>query len=240
MNAIDRPGQQPEQPVHGVPDQSERFRAVAGVQRAGQREYRDQHDGRSDARAVARAGNVDAGDRVRTAGVGYGDNRAVHGSAPTTTGALLSRAACRTPVRPSWPAGKAQTYNVGITNNGSTTEEYFVDARLAGSAPLSLTSLVRPGYDGAARLRVREHPCLPRPDHTTAFTEVASTTGSNPIQFDSSSPWGDPEVALVGGQPGQRIAVREPAGPGVCGRRPDCGRAVRCHGRAQRAGARQR
>jgi hypothetical protein len=30
------------------------------------------------------------------------------------------------------------------------------------------------------------------PTHTTSFLEQASTSGSNPIEFDSSSPAGDP------------------------------------------------
>ncbi len=98
------------------------------------------------------------------------------------------------------PAGKAQTYNVGITNNGSTTEEYFVDARLAGSAPLSLTSLSGPD----TTVPLTEFQNIPEylvPTHSTEFTEVASTTGSNPIVLDSSSPWGDPEVASSVGNP---------------------------------------
>ncbi len=91
-------------------------------------------------------------------------------------------------------AGKAQTYNVGITNNGPTPEEYFVDARLPGSAPLSLTSLTGPG----TTVPLTEFQNVPEylvPSHSTQFTEVASTTGSTPIMFDSSSPWGDPDVA---------------------------------------------
>ena len=60
------------------------------------------------------------------------------------------------------PAGKAQTYNVKVTNNGPTTEEYFVDARLPGSAPLSLTVADRPGYDGAA-YGVEQFPGIPGP-----------------------------------------------------------------------------
>jgi hypothetical protein len=94
-------------------------------------------------------------------------------------------------------AGKAQTYNVSVTNNGSTTEEYFVDARLAGSAPLSLTSF--DGPDTTVPLQESATPSnFPEylvPTHSTEFTEVASTTGSTPIIIDSSSPWGDPEVA---------------------------------------------
>jgi hypothetical protein len=97
-------------------------------------------------------------------------------------------------------AGKEQTYNVSVTNNGSTTEEYFVDARLAGSAPLSLTALNSPDttvpLTGASNF-----PTYLVPTHSTQFTEVASTTGSTPIILDSSSPWGDPEVASSVGNP---------------------------------------
>ena len=96
-------------------------------------------------------------------------------------------AVCRTRVRTKLAAGKAQTYNVGITNNGPTPEEYFVDARLPGSAPLSLTSLTGPD----TTVPLTEFQNIPEylvPSHSTQFTEVASTTGSTPIMFDSSSP----------------------------------------------------
>jgi hypothetical protein len=96
------------------------------------------------------------------------------------------------------PAGQAQTYNVSITNNGPTTEEYFVDPRLPGSTPLSLTSLTGP--DTTVPLTTSQNvPVYLVPTHSTQFTEVASTTGSTPILFDSASPWGDPDVASTVG-----------------------------------------
>ena len=56
--------------------------------------------------------------------------------------------------------GQAQTYNVRITNTGSTPDEYFVDARLPGSTPLSLTSLSGPNT--TVPLNFRECPAVPR------------------------------------------------------------------------------
>jgi hypothetical protein len=95
-------------------------------------------------------------------------------------------------------AGKAQTYNVKVTNNGPTTEEYFVDARLPGSTPLSLTSF--DGPDTTVPLTAASNfPLYLVPSHSTEFTEVASTTGSTPIQIDSGTDWGDPEVASNAG-----------------------------------------
>jgi hypothetical protein len=37
------------------------------------------------------------------------------------------------------------------------------------------------------------------PTHTTAFSESASTSGSQPIEFDSASPAGDPDVGSTAG-----------------------------------------
>jgi Subtilase family/Peptidase inhibitor I9 len=113
---------------------------------------------------------------------------------PTSSGGLPNSSSTRL------KAGRAQTYNVSVTNNGPTTEEYFVDARSPGSAPLALTSL--DGPDTTVPLTVFQNiPLYLVPTHSTQFTEVASTTGSNPIILDSSSPWGDPEVASNVGNP---------------------------------------
>ena len=95
-------------------------------------------------------------------------------------------------------AGQGQTYNLRITNNGPTPEAYFVDARNPGSTPLSLVSLTGP--DTTVPLTVTQNiPLYLFPTHTTAFTAVASTTGSTPIQFDSGAPAGDPDVASTVG-----------------------------------------
>ncbi len=92
-------------------------------------------------------------------------------------------------------AGRAQTYDVRVTNDGPQPEAYFVDPRLPGSAPMSLVSLSAGGNDTTVPLNVTENiPVYLFPTHTTAFTAVATTTGSTPIQFDSLGPAGDPDV----------------------------------------------
>jgi len=102
------------------------------------------------------------------------------GGLPNSSGTKLAR-------------GQAQTYNVRITNTGSTPDEYFVDARLPGSTPLSLSSLFGPNT--TVPLNSSENvPLYLVPSHTTAFTGVASTTGTTPIQFDSGWAFGDPDI----------------------------------------------
>ncbi|MBV9050104.1 MAG: S8 family serine peptidase, partial [Solirubrobacterales bacterium] len=115
--------------------------------------------------------------------------------------------------------GQAQTYNVRITNNGPAPEAYFVDARLPGSTPLSLTSLTSP--DTTVPLNVTKNaPLYLIPSHSTAWTGVATTTGSTPIQFDLGAPWGDPDVAsTVGTQVSASFAAPEVA-PGLTGMFP--------------------
>ena len=113
-------------------------------------------------------------------------------SVPASPGGLPNSSSTRL------PKGQAQTYNVKVTNNGPTTEEYFADARSPGSTPLSLTSFTGP--DTTVPLTVASNfPEYLVPSHSTEFTEVASTAGSTPIMIDSSSPWGDPEVASSAG-----------------------------------------
>ncbi|MBV9806905.1 MAG: hypothetical protein JO286_06970 [Solirubrobacterales bacterium] len=106
---------------------------------------------------------------------------AASGGLPNSSGTILT-------------SGQAQTYNVHITNNGPSPEAYFVDGRLPGSTPLSLTSLTGP--DTTVPLNFSQNiPQYLIPSHSTAFTGVASTTGSTPIQFDLGWNFGDPDVA---------------------------------------------
>ncbi|HEX4011266.1 MAG TPA: S8 family serine peptidase [Solirubrobacteraceae bacterium] len=96
------------------------------------------------------------------------------------------------------PAGKAQTDDVRITNNGPAPEEYFIDARQSGSAQLSLTSVSTP--DTTVPLTdASNFPVYLLPTDSTAFTATASTTGSTPIEFDSEGPSGDPDIGSTVG-----------------------------------------
>ncbi len=89
--------------------------------------------------------------------------------------------------------GQPHTYNVRVTNTGPEPEAYFIDARLPGSAPMSLTALTTP--DTTVPLNFNEPvPAYELPTHTTALTGVATTTGSTPIQFDMEPFAGDPDV----------------------------------------------
>ncbi len=110
--------------------------------------------------------------------------------------------------------GQAQTYDVRITNNGSSPDEYFVDARLPGSTPLSLTSFTSP--DTTVPLNVNENfPLYLVPSHTTAFTGVAGTTGSTPIQFDSGWAFGDPDIISTVGSTVSGSLSANPVAQGV-------------------------
>jgi subtilisin family serine protease len=96
------------------------------------------------------------------------------------------------------PAGQAQTYNVKITNNGPSPEEYFVDARQPTSTQLSLTSVSSP--DTTVPLTTSSNfPVYLVPTDTTGFSATASTTGSTPIEFDSQGPIGDPDIGSTVG-----------------------------------------
>ena len=102
------------------------------------------------------------------------------GGLPNSTGTKLAK-------------GQAQTYNVRITNNGSTPDEYFVDARLPGSTPLSLSSLFGPNT--TVPLNFGENvPVYLVPSHTTAFTGVAGTTGRDADSVRLGLDFGDPDI----------------------------------------------
>ena len=110
--------------------------------------------------------------------------------------------------------GQAQTYNVRITNNGTTPDEYFVDARLSGSTPLSLTSFTSPNT--TVPLNVTENvPLYLVPSHTTAFTGAANTTGSTPIQFDAAWAFGDPDIISTVGSTVSGSLSANPVAQGV-------------------------
>lgn len=110
--------------------------------------------------------------------------------------------------------GQAQTYNIRITNNGPAPEEYFADGRLPGSTPLSLTALTGP--DTTVPLNVTENlPLYLVPSHSTAFTGVASTTGSTPIQFDAGWAFGDPDISSTVGSTVSGSLSANPIAQGV-------------------------
>ena len=91
-------------------------------------------------------------------------------------------------------AGKPYTYDVTITNPGTTPDFVFADARLPGSATYSLGAFDSP--DATEPLSSSGNiPAYIVPTDTTGLLETASTTGTVPIQFDSAGPSGDPDLA---------------------------------------------
>jgi subtilisin family serine protease len=90
--------------------------------------------------------------------------------------------------------GKSVTYWVNVTNSGSTPEQYFTDARLGGIKAMHLVS-VTSGATVAPLANTDNFPVYLVPTDTTGLKDTASTTGSTPIQFDSSSPAGDPDFS---------------------------------------------
>ena len=87
-------------------------------------------------------------------------------------------------------AGTAKTIDVKVTNDGTTPEQYFVDARLDQTAVLNLASVTGPTVTVPI-----PGPTIPTylvPSHTTSITATASA--SAPIFFDYSWYFGDPDL----------------------------------------------
>ena len=91
-------------------------------------------------------------------------------------------------------AGHSYAYNVEIRNTGDAPEVYFLDARLSSTTAMNLEALNNP--DTTAPLNFSENiPIYLVPTGSTSLGEQATTTGNEPIEFDSSSPAGDPDLA---------------------------------------------
>jgi hypothetical protein len=98
--------------------------------------------------------------------------------------------------------GRPQTFNVTVHNNGPDPEVYFLDARLPESTTETLATTA------GTTNTVTEPNSLASPNpfavylvptHTTALAEQASTSGPQPIMFDSAGPAGDPDLASTQG-----------------------------------------
>ena len=90
--------------------------------------------------------------------------------------------------------GIGRTVDVKVTNQGTTPEAYFVDARLDRSVELSLVSSTGPSVTVPVSSAT-----VPRylvPSHTTSITATASA--SVPIFFDYSWAFGDPDLISSG------------------------------------------
>ncbi len=96
-------------------------------------------------------------------------------------------------------AGSANTYDLTIKNTGPSFESFFPDARLPGSTQLNLGPL-NGSSSTTVPLTVNSNiPVYLVPTNSTALNEQASTSGPQPIQFDSSAPAGDPDIASTAG-----------------------------------------
>jgi hypothetical protein len=88
------------------------------------------------------------------------------------------------------PAGTPVTVNVTVTNNGSTPEEFFIDARTAGQVAQKLAaqtagSLQLPDLGGVI-------PTYLVPSHASKLT--ATVAAKLPLSFDMAGVFGDPDV----------------------------------------------
>ena len=95
-------------------------------------------------------------------------------------------------------ATNGTTVYVNVRNNGTTPEQYFIDGRLDSSTQYSLPSMS--SSSTTVPLNYSEpFPVYLVPSETTSLSATASTTGTEPIQFDLGGPSGDPDVGSAQG-----------------------------------------
>jgi hypothetical protein len=107
----------------------------------------------------------------------------------------VSASASNLPSGTTLTAGTPVTADVTVTNNGTSPEAYFVDARLNGvvSTPLAAqntSTLTLPNLNGTV-------PTYLVPSHTTALTSTVSSTKR--LFFDFTYDFGDPDVSSTVG-----------------------------------------
>jgi hypothetical protein len=117
-------------------------------------------------------------------------------------------------------AGKAQTYQVKVTNTSSAPTAYFVDPRLSSDATLHLVSL----NNATIPIPLTGESVLPEflvPTHTTTINPTAQTDGSTPIMFDAQAPAGDPDIGSGTGTSVTAAFGANPIAPGAWTIAPD-------------------
>jgi hypothetical protein len=98
------------------------------------------------------------------------------------------------PVGASISHNTSAVVNLKVTNTGTAPEAYFVDGRTNSQATYDLVSVTSP--DSKAPLTFADNfPEYLVPSQTSSITAEATTDGSEPIQFDMSTPAGDPDIA---------------------------------------------
>ena len=86
------------------------------------------------------------------------------------------------------------TVSVTVHNGGTAPEAYFVDARLSTSVQYNLAAQNSSGT--TAPLKLSENiPFYVVPTGTTSLSVAAATSGTEPVQFDTSTFNGDPDIA---------------------------------------------
>jgi hypothetical protein len=98
--------------------------------------------------------------------------------------------------------GQGHTFGVTVSNNGPDPEVYFLDARLPTSTTESLATqagTTNTVQEPNSLFSTNPFAVYLVPTHTTQFDNQASTTGPQPIEFDSVGPAGDPDLASTAG-----------------------------------------
>ena len=123
-------------------------------------------------------------------------------SEPFTVALNENAVRARAPGLPDSPSvtltGTPTTVNVRVFNDGTGPESYFVDARLDTTAQYNLAPITG-GATIAPLTATANLPIFEVPTGTTELTAAAQTTGTEPIQFDMSSPAGDPDIGSTSG-----------------------------------------
>jgi subtilisin family serine protease len=124
----------------------------------------------------------------------------VSSSLPDSSGATLA-------------SGVAKTVYVKVTNNGSTPEAYFVDARLNQNVQMGLAALTTNQItDPIVSTNI---PMYLVPTHTSSVT--ASATSTAPIFFDAWWSYGDPDLPSTSSPFSDSASVTYNANPVVAG-----------------------
>jgi hypothetical protein len=120
--------------------------------------------------------------------------------------------------------GTPVTVPVAITNNGAAPEDVFIDARLSGTASISLASLDPPSSEIGYRLPLTyEEPEWVVPTQTSSVQAAASATV--PMEFDYGPYQGDPDLFGAPTNANEAAGSYTPAGgtvqPGIWFGAPD-------------------
>jgi hypothetical protein len=109
---------------------------------------------------------------------------------------------------------------VRVTNTGTSPEAYFIDGRIRTEVHYNLPSITSSG--ASVPLSVNENvPIYLVPSATTALVAKATTSGSDPIQFDLRALSGDPDVSSGQGRTVTRQLMGRPVTAGAWVIAPD-------------------